>query len=170
MGSPSAGASLSLGPPDAGQRYVGIQKIVPIVAPVAGADWTQKIEAGTWWRIVALHARFAASAVVANRAIRLEYQDGDSNPIWRADLADVVAANGVRVVSGALGTGAAGALAGGVSSLGLPQLWLPAGFIVKVTTGAIDVGDQWSQLRLLVSEIDRGPLGEAIGRDDDAAY
>jgi len=133
----------------------GWAQAVTIGNPAAGTDWSQTVPTNARWELVAASALLTTSAVVANRQPRLIADDG-ATPVFEA--ASPVAITAGLAIRESWGAGAGGPvsadiLTGGAVSSGLPNdLYLPAGFRVRSATGAIDVGDQWSAIRLYVRE------------------
>lgn len=160
----------NVGPPDAGARFIGIQDERRLAAPAAGADWIYRVAGGTWQRILLGAATFTTSGAVANRVPRFSILDGDGNVTYRTAPSVVQAAGAAVVYSLVPGNPALDRTVAGVTSLGLPALWLPAGYQLAVSTAALDAGDQWSGIVLLVEELDRGPLGEQVGTDTSSSF
>lgn len=48
--------------------------------PAAGANFTQAVNDGTWWRLIAIACRLDTDANAANRTVRLEYRGTDAVP------------------------------------------------------------------------------------------
>lgn len=55
-------------------------ELVIAQAPVAGANFTQAVNDGYWWRLLAITCRLDTSAAAANRTVRLELRGGDGIP------------------------------------------------------------------------------------------
>lgn len=165
----ATGLNPNVGPPDAGARFIGIQDERRLPPPAAGADWIYKVSGGTWQRIALVAATLTTSAAVANRVPRFRILDGDSNVVYATASATVQAAAAAVLYSLVPGNANLDRTVAGVTSLGLPALWLPAGYQLAVSTSLLDAGDQWSQITLLVEELDRGPLGEQVGTDSASA-
>jgi len=120
--------------------------------PAAGADWTFAVPAGAFYRLVAVSAILTTSAVVANRQVRLLLDDG-VNVYYVAPMV-------VNQTAGIAWRNSWGeALGGSISadpstvSSGLPSdNDMMSAFRVRTLTGNIDVGDQWSAIRLFFRE------------------
>lgn len=168
MGAPSLPPSL--GAPDAGSRFAGVTRPALVAQPAAGADWSYRVDGGTWQRIQLVRALLTTSVVVANRAPVFSISDPDGLPFWQWAPTAAQAAGAALAYSAAPLGGLADHVAGGVSDFSIPSLWLPAGWSFRVTTALLDAGDQWSAIRLVVDELDRGPYGEAIGIDQTAGF
>lgn len=48
-------------------------------SPAAGAEFTQEINDGLWWRLLTLFVRLTTDANPANRALRVEFRDEAAN-------------------------------------------------------------------------------------------
>lgn len=126
-------------------------RIVSLVAnPAAGADWSQSVPAGHLWQLLGVTATLTTSAAVANRAVALVLGDG-TNPFLTIPAPAVQAASLAGVYSWA---GEGGGYAVGVRQLApLPGLTLPPAWTLGSSTLLVDVGDQWSAVRLLLLDV-----------------
>jgi len=116
-----------------------------VTSPAAGADWSQSVPASHLWGLFAVTATLTTSAVVANRQVRLVLGDG-TNTYASLTAPAVQAAYLAHVYSWLLGVTP---IALGLQQLApLPELTLPEAWTVGVSTLALDVGDQWSAIRL----------------------
>lgn len=109
------------------------------------------------WRILSMAFTFTTSAVVANRRVRLAMTDGTVTT-WRASaFADQAAT--LAVVHELYPLAVAGAVNDGLTLIPTPPdgLWLPKGWTLNVTAGAIDIGDQFSAISLDIQEMPDGP-------------
>lgn len=134
-----------------------VRRIVPGSAPAAGADWTLTVPAGKVWRIRTIEADLVTSATVADRSVALSVSDG-STTFVRAAPAAVQAASLTRHYCWWAN---ASALAFGSSiSQPIPELVVPAGYVIAVATDNIDAGDQWAAPVLYVTEttVKGGPV------------
>lgn len=160
----------SVGPPDAGARFLGVEKTASVPAPAAGADWSYRVDGGTWQRILLASGTLTTSAAVANRVPRLTISDADGNIYYQWTVGIAQAAGATQRYSASITPLVGGIGGAGAGHLPMPALWLPAGFTLSTSTLLLDAGDQWSVIRLLVEELDRGPLGEQIGTDPNSAF
>lgn len=62
-------------------------------SPAAGAEFTQEIDDGKWWRLLSLFVRLTTDGTAANRTLRVEYRDEASNILHVDGLAATVAAS-----------------------------------------------------------------------------
>ena len=121
----------------------------PVASPAAGADFTVKVDdAGAPWQIVSIRARLVTSAVVANRLVHCVVKDADGNEVYRIGFDGAITASKTTIFSF---TPAAGGIAGGITTNNDLVYSIPDGpylprWTVGSVTGAIDVGDQWSQI------------------------
>lgn len=140
---------------------LGVQRILTVPNPAAGEDWVLTFPGGAWWRILTGNFILTASAAVANRAVNIDYLDGATR--FAAVAAQVVQTAGQTRIIGVSTQGPQGGAAGILTTnLLLPDLVLPAGYVVRSRTDNLDGADQFSQIRLLVEEIDLGPYGAAL--------
>lgn len=111
--------------------------------PAAGAEASVTVPAGETWELESVRVTLVASAVVANRRVRLVIDDGVNI------LAEIVAgldqtatqtitysytADGYETV----------ATRSGILQQGIPRMLLGAGYRIRTITAAIDVGDNYS--------------------------
>lgn len=47
------------------------------VTPAAGANFTQEIDDGKWWRLLSLYVQLDTDANAANRTLRIEYRNDE---------------------------------------------------------------------------------------------
>jgi hypothetical protein len=129
-------------------------------APAVGAEFTFKVPGGEFWRVIAVHYRFVASAAVANRLSHLIADDA-TDPFWRVATNQIVAAAGDNRYTGFAGAPLQAAV-GSVVLFPLPTsgLLLPPGYRLRSATDAIDVGDQYSAIRAHVQVFPQGPVDE----------
>lgn len=131
---------------------------LPVNSPAAGVDFSF-IPCGTdKVRLLTLTATLTTSAVVANRRPALAFSDKSAGTFWSADAINPQVASLAVTYSWARGVGAQVASAIVTTeraALQLPDMWLQGQDTIKSITGAIDVGDQWSNI------IFRAVVGEA---------
>ena len=53
------------------------------VTPAAGANFTQRVDDGLWWRLVTVFCRLTPSATVASREVTIEYRDQEASVFAR---------------------------------------------------------------------------------------
>lgn len=125
---------------------------VDVANPAAGVEWSLTVPVGQRYRLETLFFLFQTSAVVANRIAKIDIKNASGGIVWEGGNQSALAASGVYRVSGLRLGPYAQASGGGVPiQVPLPDLWLPPGFVVTTNTGAIDVGDQYSVIRLMVT-------------------
>lgn len=123
---------------------------VTVTPPAAGADWSLPVPAGHLYVLRSAFGILTTSAAVANRTARLILGDGTATFLEVPPFA-VQAASIVGRYSW-LGADVAYALAP-AQGLPLPPITLQAGWTVGTSTGLIDVGDQWSGIRLNLIDV-----------------
>lgn len=136
--------------------------------PAAGADFTVTVPPGSSWIVQSVRAQLVTSAAVANRAVTLRIGDGVSE-LRRIANVNVQAASLTWVYGWLPGYGFVPA-SGIVQNydLGETPPILNAGATIATSTGAIDVGDQWSGIALSVIEYTVGQvywLSDLIARE-----
>lgn len=143
-------------------ELVGIQNIVKVTTPAAGADWTYTLPAGYFYRIVGGSALFTTSAVVANRFAALQVTDG-VNVLYTVPNPNAI----VTTLAVALTYSQAGVTAyvAGTKPNGnvpAPSVWLPPGYIVSSYTSNIDVSDTYTKVVLWLEQLDFGQYGQRM--------
>lgn len=119
--------------------------VVLIGNPAAGADWTYT--APNTVELLAVGATLVTSAAVANRVPRLRFLDNAAHQLTTAPLQSNLVASTTAFCSWYPGATSNGL--GGAAVQSMPGgIWLPAGFVVNVSTANIDVADQWSNIAL----------------------
>lgn len=53
--------------------------LVKAASPAAGAEFTQAVDDGHWWRLLTFFVVLGTSAAVADRTLRMEYRDEADN-------------------------------------------------------------------------------------------
>jgi hypothetical protein len=141
-------------------RYRKVPQVVRVANPAAGADWAASVTPGATWVPLAFAGTFTTSAVVANRAVELQYNDR-SRTFFNLPPTGVQAASLAWTYCWARETPIqnppATALANGGA---LPPFSLFGGLQIKTATVNIDAADQWTNVTLLVLEVTEAQLGE----------
>lgn len=124
----------------------------PIANPGAGVELAISAPGDASWELISLRFTFTASAAVANRHPALVIADPDGKEYLRIDPQIVVAAAGVVDVNLAAGLGYVQAANPTLFGLpGAPFVLLP-GWTVKTVTALLDVGDAYTNARVIVRE------------------
>lgn len=118
-----------------------------VANPGAGHDLSDIPNYGDSYRLLTLRAVLTTSAVVANRYPHFQFVSPSGAVIHEivpaaAQAASLAVTYDLVAANGALFDGSA--VHDGVSSLSLPDLWVPAGTKVRTLTTAIDAGDTWT--------------------------
>lgn len=135
----------------------GQLKLERVAAPAAGKDWAWVAPAGYVTRIVSGRALLTLSAQVANRRLGIQMVNG-SDVFWRAHAGETDVAAAVIDVN--VGQGASFVGPGQQTKSiewELPELLLPAGWSVELTTEAIQTEDAWSDIVLLTEQFEDCP-------------
>lgn len=120
--------------------------------PAAGSAFVFTVPAaGPALQLVSAHAFFVASAVVANRFISIQIQDGAANILASVINAAAVVASTSLSISWLSTVTAFASSASGTSELPIPMRILEPGWTLRINASSIDVGDQFSQINLVFS-------------------
>jgi hypothetical protein len=132
--------------------FVSTIKNIVVSNPAAGADWVQTVPSGKRWRVMTGNFQLATSATVANRFPAIVFDDGVNQFYATAWDNAIVASTPVAKIS--LGPQRYVAVNDGnaqtIAYIG--NLILSPGMRVRSNTTSIQVGDQWSNIFLLVEE------------------
>lgn len=140
--------------------------IIVTQAPAAGADIAITVPANKRWSLRAFGGRFVSSAVVANRNVFVEIDNGAGLILFIVgQVFTVPASTNTRFYTGPgcfydmptanpVGVNVGGGIGVAQPMKVFPQLDLVAGWRITTATLAIDAGDQWSQVVCLVEEWD----------------
>lgn len=145
-------------PPDAPEHVCDIRRrTVLVAAPAAGADWSVRVPVAEAWMVRGLTATLVTSAVVANRAPRLEVAD-EQDVISRFQPGRAPAASQTTRWGLVIGGPSSANTSSTIGTWGGPtELLIHPGRILQVVTENLDVGDQWSAIALdVVVELNRG--------------
>lgn len=126
-----------------------------VAAPAAGVDWSVQPPTNARWRIVSWSGLFVASATVANRQVAAFVSSVPGSPWIAGPLANITAGQSANV--SAAGITPYVSVLGQIIMLPLPpQLILTNGAVVLQTMGVqtvgLQVGDQWTNINLLIEE------------------
>ncbi len=130
----------------------GAIRSIAAAQPAAGADFLETVPAGARWELISWYAKFVAGIGVANRFMRLTFDDGTANPY--------MSSNCPAVATTASQTTFTSYLQGGPTFTAQTefQTTLPednklgAGHRIKTVTLSIQAADQWSLGQYLVRE------------------
>lgn len=133
-----------------GERPWRRSRIVQTVpAPAVATDWSQVVEAGHVWDLLAVFATLATDANAADRAVRLQL--GDGNLVFLELPAPAVQAASLSY--GYSWARDVAAYNSGTSLVApLPRVSLMPGWSVGVATTGLQAGDQWSAVQLLLTD------------------
>lgn len=162
-------ATLAAGPISAVQRIAwpgsvvgsplegaGALRTITGATPAAGAEVSETVPTGARWQLVSFRATFAASAVVSNRNLFLQLDDGTTV------LEQVIQFNAVTASGGAnaywmAGFGPVTVNFGNGQMQGIgTSAWLAAGHRIRTLTIGIDAADTWTNVRYKVREFLEG--------------
>lgn len=132
-------------------------RVISVVQPAVGTEWVQAAPGQGFWRVLGLRFVLITDANVANRAVSLILDDQTDSLIQIP--AGAVQINGVTQPYSLFPGSPSAALAGAPWLLPSPTdgLVLMPGFRLRSSTAAIQVGDQYSAIRLYVEELPVGP-------------
>jgi hypothetical protein len=136
-----------------GLAVEGTFREVVVPSPVAGAEWSLVLPSGYNWLVALGQATLLASGVVATRLPGFRIANGDNVPFYTAQSGTSLAAGLTQTVSYATDGAQAPGGAGAVNVIDVPEVMLPGGWRIGSSTGAIDVGDQYSAIRLYLLQL-----------------
>lgn len=141
-----------------GQRR---ERFPPLPGP--GVDWSFTLPSGAGYQLLLGTATLTTSAAVANRFPTIALQNGDGLTFFRSiDSTAIPATTAASISFGPDVTTGAGNT-GQLVTIGMPFINLDAGWRIAVITGGLDVADQWSGVRLYLSELHDTDPAEAPG-------
>lgn len=125
--------------------------------PAAGAELTHTVPAGKYWRLISCRYTLTTNAVAGTRASQLVIADDAGNTLIQLPSA------GTQPISVTYGYNwaAVGWAVGQQANqmlMGIPDLVLAPGYVIKTVTASKDAGDDYSAARLLVVEYGWQPL------------
>jgi len=119
--------------------------------PAAGANWSVTVPNGARWLIQSVESRLVTSAAVANRIPHIVITDGAGDELFNSPASAAQAAS-LTVRYSACG-GVQAAVNDGAAIVPIPDVAsMLQGWTIGVTTTAIDVADQWSNIWLNLVE------------------
>jgi hypothetical protein len=134
-----------------------VPRVVTVVSPAAGADWSTKVPPGVIWELQTLQMRLVTSATVANRVARIVINDGSVNVAQLQPAAVEPAAGDLTYVFARQfgSSNNTGNPSGQTTSF--PSIPLLGAWSIGSATINIDATDQYSAIVLYVIEL-RPPL------------
>lgn len=132
-------------------RRVAPPELVLPVAPAAGANFTQAVNDGYWWRLLSIAVRLGTDGNAANRTLRVEFRGADAVPF-------MVCGNPVTYPAGTTAEDfflsvwqPEGAWEVGGANLGtLAPVLLQPGQDFRVTVVNVQAGDTLTRIRYVV--------------------
>lgn len=137
----------------------GVPKTYTITQPAAGAEFTRTVPGEGAWYIQAIRFTFVTSAVVATRVVQISITDGQLEYARVLSTAGQGASTTGQYTFAPYVSAATQGAAGFSALLPFPVLLLDPGSVLTTVTAAIDVGDQYSSIRMRVFELPWGPTG-----------
>lgn len=119
--------------------------------PALGADPIFVVPAGKVWHPLALHAVLTTSATVGMREPKLSVQDGSAAEVVSLTTTHEQAASLAFAYTWARGVPREIDTSINRVQSAMPIIAIPAGYTFRIVTNNIQVGDQWSSVRLLLS-------------------
>lgn len=141
----------------------GFFEIVQGSNPGAGAEFTVAIPGQFVSKLRTVTFLLTTSAVVANRQVTVEYQDGNGNAWIQAGAAVNVLAGSVQEFSAYIGGGNGAWNTGTPVFFGLPDVFLEPGRVLVIDVDGIDVSDTLTKIQLGWERFPTGPRGFPIG-------
>lgn len=138
----------------ASERLLESRFTVPQVVanPAAGANVRVNVPGGSVWELLSAKFTFTASGVAGNRIVALTFNDQDGNSFADFTVNTAVIAAGVGQFTFAQGLGYQVNATPFMVGLPTPPIPLVPAWSIRTTTAAIDAGDQFSAVRLLVRQ------------------
>lgn len=144
------------------------QRTIPVVQPAAGAQWSFTVPGGVVWVVRAIGATLTTSAVAGTRTVGVEVTDGNVGVAGAVHSRTLAASLTQRFYWMTEYSASPAGAAGGIASDSYPIMPMPAGWTLTSKAAAFDVGDQWSNVQLLVTQLYARPRGSYdIQRDTD---
>ncbi len=141
-----------------------LRRTVLVPNPAAGVDWSVAVPGGKLWVVDSITAVLATSAVVANRFANLIVSDGSAD-VFSLPPNAAQAASLARTLSWvSTYSGPSTFTNGNRWSNGFPSWYLDGGYTIRTVTQAIDAGDQWSAIALVVDQYEVRGLERALER------
>lgn len=130
---------------------------ITVPNPGVGAEWRLTASGQGTLRVVAARALLTTSAVVANRLAALTISDG-TDLFATIPAPAAITASKAGIVSTMAGAPSVGATDGPLLYPSPTDGWvLLPGWSIGSLTAGLDVGDQWSAIRMYVVEYPTGP-------------
>lgn len=134
---------------------------VQVPTPAVGQEWSIACPGEAIWRVLMLRFRFVTSAVVDNRIVSLRVDD-TTDAFLQLPSSNVETANSDQQYSSFPGAQAASLVATAwILPMPTDGIVLLPGFRLRSETRLIDVGDQYSAIRMLVEQYPTGPQKRA---------
>lgn len=121
-----------------------------VANPAAGADWSLTVPAGSEWRVKAVTCKLATNSTAATRVPALSIKDASGNVVLLAPPGTTEGAS--NALTFGWGVSCLSATQGSVVMGAAPEITLPEGFVIGTNTAAIQTGDQWSLINLLIEQ------------------
>lgn len=138
-----------------------ILQLTPVAAPAAGADWTITVPGQGVWQLLAVRARLVTSATVANRVVGLGLND-QTTTVFNIDQPNAVPASRTTDFNWAPSMLQTQGSGDATVTSRLPDIPLMGGWRIASATGAIQIGDQWSNVNALAIEYRTLSLGAVV--------
>lgn len=130
----------------------GALRVISVANPGAGFDVLQIVPAGVTWVISSISARLTTDANVANRNVSLNILDSGATTVLRVPLNAPFTATQVTQITWA-GDLQPLVTLGSAASAPMPLTFRAGpGFFIDTTTQNIQVGDAYTNIRILVEE------------------
>lgn len=130
---------------------LNVSEVVAIIGttPAAGVEISETVPTGQVWEVVGVSFRLVTNAVVGNRVVDLIMDDGSVSLIESNSATNQVATRTRDYICAAYGYNITTEAA--TIEIPLPSgIILPAGARIRTETAALDAGDQYSNVRILV--------------------
>ena len=132
--------------------------------PAAGVNFSETVDGRYISRLVSATWLLTTSAVVANRTVTLDTQDGNGKLLNSRGAAVNVLAGSTQIFSADIHRSGDAWISGGTVFFGLDEYYLEPGRKIIISVLNIDVGDQLSKIVFSWERFPTGPRGYPEGR------
>jgi len=141
-------------PQQSGESY---QERLTQVNPAVGNEWRHICPGSFVEEVLTIRYKFATSAVVANRVPMLVIIDQNGSEVWRTPPSSNQAAGQTSLYAYSSATGASQPFLSNSVALAMTRIFLFPQWQIGTTTAALDVGDQYSEIALVVNRWNNRP-------------
>lgn len=130
---------------------VGSIRAITGTNPTAGAEISETVPTNAFWRLISFQATIAVANSGSAREVNLEFTDGTTE-FFEYAVTGAATINASTTYLWTESGSEQGTIQNLHSCVPIPNMPLPAGSVIKTTTGAIVAGDDWGAPLLYVEE------------------